>query len=366
MSLDPSRAGSPAAGDGAGLDARPGNPQRLSKPFKVTLAYTETCNLDCRLCYADCGRARRPELGLDDWRQILDDLEQSGVVFLYIEGGEPFCRPDFLDLLRLATPRFYTMVRTNGTLITAELARELEALNVATVLVDIWGASAATHDGLTGVPGSFEASCGAVRHLLAAGVDTWLLTILNRHNAGEAHDYLRLAQDLGVGTVGFLRLYPLGRVKARWREFALSLDEMMAVVDGLGQPEGLRIMRSWHPYNANCCWQMAAINAFGQSIGCSYLREYVDYGNVLEQPFLDTWNHPLCRELRSGKVEEDCPDCTRNEGSRGGCRSTAFAFTGRFDAGDPFDTHLNRGVDLLELPDLALASRPNGSTAADP
>jgi radical SAM protein with 4Fe4S-binding SPASM domain len=126
---------------------------------------------------------------------------------------------------------------------------------------------------------------------------------------------------------------------------------MSTALAALRPPAGLRIMQSWHPRNANCCWQMSAINAFGDSIGCAYLREYVNFGNVLREPFLHTWNHPLGQQLRSGRVERSCGSCATSEGSHGGCRATAYAFHGRFDAPDPFDLELNDGIDLRVLPD---------------
>jgi radical SAM protein with 4Fe4S-binding SPASM domain len=95
---------------------------------------------------------------------------------------------------------------------------------------------------------------------------------------------------------------------------------------------------------------MSAIDPFGQSIGCAYLREYVDFGNVTQMPFIETWNHPLAKQLRAGHVERSCKPCASTQGSHGGCRSTAYAFHGRFDAPDPFDLELNDGVDLTALP----------------
>lgn len=319
--------------------------------MKTTLVITEQCNLDCRLCYGRCKDPKpRPELTIGQWRRVIDELAASGVIWLYIEGGEPFLKPGFVDLLAENTPRMFTMVRTHGTLVDDVLAARLKAIDVAIVLVDLWGANAATHEALTGTPGSFERTLAGVRALVAAGLDTQLLFILNRCNVHELQAWCDLAGALGASAVGVLRLYPLGGVKAKWSELALSLDEMTRAIDGLKVPSGLRLMQSWHPRNANCCWQMSGLSAFGDSIGCAYLREYVDFGNVLEQPFLQTWNHPLGRELRSGRVERSCPSCAASQGSHGGCRSTAYAFHGRFDAPDPFDRDLNDGIDLTALP----------------
>jgi radical SAM protein with 4Fe4S-binding SPASM domain len=344
----------------------PDGPLRLDRPVKATLCITEKCNLHCRFCYADCGSAGRSELSAEQWRVVLEDLEEAGVICLYIEGGEPLVRPDMMSMVELAAPRFFIMLRTNATLATPPVAARLAQANLGIALVDLWGARAETHDALTGVEGSFQRSLAGIRALLAAGIETQMLLVLTRVNHRELADYLALAHDLGVSTVGILRLYPLGRAKAHWRDLALSLDEMSDAIDGLAPPPGLRIMQSWHPRDANCCWQMAAIDAYGKSIGCAYLREYVAYGNVLDRPFLETWDHPLSRRLRAGVVERRCSECSRTQGSDGGCRSTAYAFHGRFDAPDPFDKTLNRGVDLRELPRRLLQAGGGPETEAGP
>ncbi|MCL4767308.1 MAG: radical SAM protein [Hyphomicrobiaceae bacterium] len=326
-------------------------PRPLERPVKTTLVITEQCNLDCRLCYGDCKLPKpRRELTDEEWRSIIDDLAACGVIWLYIEGGEPFLKSGFVDLLADNTHRMFTMVRTNGTLIDRPLARRLKEIDVGIVLVDLWGATAAVHDGLTGVPGSHERSLRGIQSLLEAGIETQMLFILNRRNVAELQSYVELAGQLGVRTAGILRLYPLGRVKEQWSELALSLSEMTKALDDLRPPTSVRIMQSWHPRNANCCWQMSAINAFGDSIGCAYLREYVNFGNVRGMPFLATWNNAQAVALRSGVVERSCRECASSQGSHGGCRSTAYAFHGRFDAPDPFDVELNDGIDLTALP----------------
>jgi radical SAM protein with 4Fe4S-binding SPASM domain len=331
----------------------PSRPQpAFREPPKISISITKTCNLRCAHCYGDCTPAPSPrELGRQEWLDFIDYLVAHDFIQLYIEGGEPFHRADFLDVLRHAAPRMMTLVRTHGTLIDKPMARTLKRIGVGRVFVDVMAARAETHDALTGVPGSFEKSCAAVRHLAAAGVKADMLIILHRKNAGEINDYLKLARDLGALRVGLLRLYPLGRAKRLWSELALSLDEQMAVIGALDPPPGLQVMQSWHPQDRNCCWQAATVDAFGNSIGCTYLREYVNFGNIRDTPFLDTWhNHPLYRQLRSGAVEQSCSGCHGKEHTRGGCRSTAYAFHGRWDAPDPFCTTLNQGVDLRVLP----------------
>jgi radical SAM protein with 4Fe4S-binding SPASM domain len=321
-------------------------------PPKIALCLTQTCNLECKHCYADCkNELADRELSTGEWFRFIDYLVSNNFIQVFIEGGEPFFRTDFKDILRYCSRKLMTLVRTNGTLVTRQLAHELKECGVGRVLVDVMGARAETHDYFTGVSGSFDKACAAIEHLLEVGISTDMLTILNRRNAPELQHYVELAHRLGVPRVGILRLYPLGRAKQRWGEFAMSLEEQTAALAALTPPNGLKIMQSWHPKDHNCCWQSAAVNPFGDSIGCPYLREYVNYGNIRAMPFLDTWHHdPLYKKLRSGDVEKTCPTCHSSDGTRGGCRSTAYAFHGRWEAPDPFCSTLNDGVDLRALP----------------
>jgi radical SAM protein with 4Fe4S-binding SPASM domain len=208
------------------------------------------------------------------------------------------------------------------------------------------------------VPGSFAGSLAGVAAGLAAGLRTQMLTILNRRNVAELQAWVDLAYRAGVRTVGILRPYPIGRLRRAWDTYSLSLEEMTAALRALEPPQGMRIMQSWHPNDANCCWQAAAVNAWGDSIGCAYLREFVNYGNVTATSLRETWSDPLYQRLRSGKVAGSCTSCSESQGSRGGCRSTAFAFHGRWDAPDPFDEGINDGIDLRVLPDWMRGETP--------
>src|SRR5258707_15612901 len=67
---------------------------------------------------------------------------------------------------------------------------------------------------------------------------------------------------------------------------------------------------------------------------------------------------PLYKSLRAGDVESSCASCNTDDGSRGGCRSTAYAFHGRWTAPDPFCPTLNDGVDLRVLPERLLQENP--------
>src|SRR5258708_37301887 len=89
----------------------------LERPLKLTVSYTHSCNLDCRVCYARCTRHPSDrELTAAEWMRILDEALDSGVISVMFEGGEPLNRPDFLAVLRHCATRAMTRLRTNATL----------------------------------------------------------------------------------------------------------------------------------------------------------------------------------------------------------------------------------------------------------
>src|SRR5690606_38036565 len=78
----------------------------LHRPVKSWLQVTATCNLRCKQCYGGCTADPPPgEMSADQFRAVLDDMAEAGVIELLVEGGEPLHRPDALDILAHATPR---------------------------------------------------------------------------------------------------------------------------------------------------------------------------------------------------------------------------------------------------------------------
>ncbi|GAB5470833.1 MAG: hypothetical protein Kilf2KO_38630 [Rhodospirillales bacterium] len=329
------------------------NESQLDSPIKLTVCLTETCNLDCAFCYADChAKSGRAELEMSAWHRILKDCSDEGIVAFYFEGGEPFLRAGFEELLAELAQRAFVMVRTNATLIDRARAERLREIGVGEVFVDLWGATAETHDAMTGTPGSYQRTLVGIDNLVAAGVAVKLLYVLTRINVAETAAAARLAEArVPGGAIAYLRLYPLGRARRDWDRLSLPLAEQMAALEAAEAAGAGRIIHSWHPNNHNCCWQMAALRADGRSIGCAYLRDFADFGSIEQQSLLETWDHPLHRRLRSGAVEASCGDCAASQGSHGGCRAAAYAFHGRFEAPDPYDSLLNAGLDLTRLPD---------------
>jgi radical SAM protein with 4Fe4S-binding SPASM domain len=174
---------------------------RAHQPLTATWELTHRCNTRCVHCYVlrpDAEAARR-ELTLPECASVLEQLVDLGVLNLTLTGGEILLRPDLLDVVRRARDlRFAVRLKTNGTLVTPEVADRIAELYVVAVDISLYGACADTHDRITQVPGSFDRVMGAFRLLVERKVQVWARTPLMETNLAELDRMRSLAGDLGV------------------------------------------------------------------------------------------------------------------------------------------------------------------------
>jgi MoaA/NifB/PqqE/SkfB family radical SAM enzyme len=108
-------------------------------PAIIIHSITTRCNLTCRYCYA---RALHPpserELDGRAIREIVRQAEELGVSFFVIAGGEPFLRPELLDIAG-EFGRTLFLVFTNGLLIDGNVLARLRRLPNLIPLVSLEG-----------------------------------------------------------------------------------------------------------------------------------------------------------------------------------------------------------------------------------
>ncbi|MDA8077891.1 MAG: radical SAM protein, partial [Nitrospiraceae bacterium] len=194
-------------------------PISREQEFFIQWHLTERCNLRCSHCYQTGGRS--DELELSEINDVVSEVSgmlrawtaEYGIPFspsFNITGGEPLLRQDLFAVLdAVRASGFDTFLLTNGTLITAEKAKQLAALAVKGVQVSIEGPEM-VHDSIRG-KGSFAASLKGIRHLLDAGLPVTINATLSEINAARFPDMVELAVSLGVQRLGFSRLVPSGR-----------------------------------------------------------------------------------------------------------------------------------------------------------
>lgn len=187
-------------------------------PIRLAFVITHRCNLRCAWCMVTHPDTRKT------WNaaQELSPLEIEHVTqqtprycMITITGGEPFVRPDLMEILDRVSRRRPTHLVTNATLITDEQitwlvdhgAGSLWGHGLATVGVSVEGPSD-IHNRLVGVQGSYEKTMSFIARLISLrasrGKDLPLVDVkivLSKDNWAALPEFRRQLQELGVDLV---------------------------------------------------------------------------------------------------------------------------------------------------------------------
>ncbi len=130
-------------------------------PWSGQLELTYRCNLDCVHCYckgSEDGRQKTEdrELTAEEWKKILDLIQQEGCIWLTFTGGDPLVRDDFLELYSYAKEKgFIITLFTNGNSLTKEIINYLAKLPPFSIEITLNGITQETYEAITQVRDSF-------------------------------------------------------------------------------------------------------------------------------------------------------------------------------------------------------------------
>lgn len=71
--------------------------KRLATPINIMAFFTHKCQTNCMYCYAQ--RNRTQEMSLDQWRQIIQQMQYLDIKLISLDGGDPIARHDGIDFL---------------------------------------------------------------------------------------------------------------------------------------------------------------------------------------------------------------------------------------------------------------------------
>lgn len=101
-------------------------PDHMQHSCLSVIEVTESCNLDCPVCYAESGTHRQQHRPLEEVVAMLDAVvaNEGDADVVQISGGEPTLHPDFFAIVDAARARpiRHVMVNTNGITIATDAA----------------------------------------------------------------------------------------------------------------------------------------------------------------------------------------------------------------------------------------------------
>jgi len=186
------------------------------KPILVFWETTRACDLACRHCRASAiPQALEGELDYREGLALLDHIAAFGrpLPILVMTGGDVLKREGFWPLLDQARARGIPVAVSPAVtpLLTDEVLEKLQASAVSAISLSLDGSQATFHDGLRGIPGTFERTLECARKAVQVGLRLQINSTVTAENLTQFPAIFELIHGLGAHVWEVFFLVATGR-----------------------------------------------------------------------------------------------------------------------------------------------------------
>ncbi|MFD2395696.1 pyrroloquinoline quinone biosynthesis protein PqqE [Prauserella oleivorans] len=321
-------------------------------PFGMLAELTYRCPLACAYCsnplnladYAD-------ELTTDEWRRVLAEAADLGILQCHLSGGEPLLRRDLVDIVANAHEfGLYTNLVTSAVGLSRPRAEQLRAAGLDHVQISIQADEPATSDRIAGTP-SFERKIEAMSVVKELGWPLTVNVVLHRNNIDRVANILALAEEVGADRLELANTQYYGwawRNRAALLPSRAQLEAAEAVVRAARERlrdrmEVIYILPDYYSRYPKPCmggWasRQLTVTPSGDVLPCPAAGPLpLPRASVREETLERIWTEsPVMTAFRGTDwMPEPCRSCARREVDFGGCRCQAFLLTGDAARTDP-------------------------------
>lgn len=292
-------------------------------PYHVQIETSRICNLRCKMCEYSFMENKGTLLRFPEFVKILDQFPVAESVDL-TGIGEPFCNPDFMEIVRESKRRgLFVEFANNGNLLTEERMDALIEMQVDNVQFSVDAATKETHEAIRAYS-RFERVCTAIRTLsdkvAQAGTgkpERRMTFTMSRENIAEAPEFVRLASRLGVSRVSYrdMLFFEGSGYSTEDGIQTLRAEELAATRRAIQQAaaeEKVEVELSIHlagegdvPRMCHRPWSSAFVDVYGNLYPCCLVTQRNDdttqyaMGNLLRQTLAEIWNAGGYARLRA-------------------------------------------------------------------
>ncbi len=323
------------------------------RPLSLLCELTYRCNLQCPYCYNPLAlNEYRDELSTEQWRIVLRDAADLGVVQAHFSGGEPTLRRDLASIVAAASSfGLYTNLITQGTFLDdSELDRLLQS-GLDHIQISIQAPSAELADEIAGATVHAK-KVAALKRVLARDVALTLNCVLHRRNHDTLSEVIAFAESLGVARLELANVQFYGwayRNRTGLMPTRSQVEAAEAIIAAArerlrGTTEIVYVRPDYFDDFPKPCmngWgrQFMTVTPNGYVLPCPAAAAIrtLRFENVRERALAEIWNESESFERYRGTdwMPQPCRSCDRREIDWGGCRCQAFLLTGDAGATDP-------------------------------
>lgn len=323
-------------------------------PLAVLAELTHRCPLQCPYCSNPLELERgSQELSTDEWKRVLTELAQIGVLQIHFSGGEPTARRDLVDLVRHASEvGLYSNLITSAVLLTKEKLTALADAGLCHVQISFQGSEAEAANRVAGLRDAHAKKLEVAHWVRELDLPLTVNAVMHRQNLSQLSDIIQMAVDLGANRLEVANVQYYGwalKNRAALMPTIEQIDEASRVVEEAdARLRGILaidyVVPDYYALRPKKCmggWgrQFFNISPSGKILPCHAAETItgLSFDSVRDHSIAWIWQHSdaLNRYRGTGWMPEPCQNCEFKEIDFGGCRCQAFALTGEAANTDP-------------------------------
>ena len=323
-------------------------------PVAVLLELTHRCPLQCPYCSNPVELDRgSTELTTEEWKKVLTELAEIGVLQVHFSGGEPTARKDIVELVRHANDAgLYTNLITSAVLLTRERLSDLADAGLCHVQISFQGNEPVVADRVAGLKDSHRKKIEVAKWTRELDLPLTVNAVMHRQNLHQLPDIIQMAVDLDADRLEVANVQYYGwalqnraalmPTLAQIEETSRLVEEAQARLKGTLTID--YVVPDYYARRPKACmggWARRSLNVTpsGRVLPCHAAETIpgLAFWSVRDRPLAEIWrNSPAFQAYRGTDwMPEPCRSCDLREIDYGGCRCQALALAGDPAATDP-------------------------------
>src|SRR2546430_14747584 len=167
-------------------------------PLAVLAELTHRCPLQCPYCSNPVELERGgSELTTEEWKKVLTELAEIGVLQIHFSGGEPTARKDLVELVQRASEvGLYSNLITSAVLLTKERLGALADAGLCHVQISFQGNEPIVADRVAGFKGAHAKKIDVANWTRELDLPLTVNAVMHRQNLFQLPDIIQMAVDL--------------------------------------------------------------------------------------------------------------------------------------------------------------------------
>jgi len=323
-------------------------------PLGLLAELTHRCPLQCPYCSNPLEMDRADaELTTAEWRDVMRQAGELGILQLHLSGGEPAVRQDLEEILEAAVQAgLYTNLITSGVTLTRERLASLAKLGLDHVQISIQDTDPANAERISGYKGGAGKKREVARWVKEFGLPLTINVVVHRHNIENLPALIDYAVEVGAGRIEIAHTQYYAWALRNFAALIPTREQFYASVRTTNEAkERLKgilvfdvVAHDHYAVRPKPCmggWgrNFIVVTPSGKVLPCHACETIpaLEIDNVRQRPLADIWLNGGAFQAFRGTawMKEPCRSCERREIDWGGCRCQALAMTGDASNADP-------------------------------